>query len=112
MGADRVEKLALNEATFRVANERISAWEERNRQDTDELEPYYCECSSAECSIQVRLYKAEYEAARRNSMHFIVAPGHADLSLETVVEQNERFNVVCKHEEARDLVEATDSRRR
>src|SRR5687768_2102655 len=70
----REERLAKNEALFRVANERMSRWEERH--EGEEAELYYCECANPDCREQLRLLGADYERVRSNSRQFFVAPGH------------------------------------
>ena len=73
--AERAERVALNEVTFRRANEMI---EER----AEELAvtgrvPFVCECGDASCLERVELSLAEYEAVREGARSFLVAPGHA-----------------------------------
>ena len=41
--SDRERRLALNEAAFRVANERIRNWPERRSHEAPAR--YYCECA-------------------------------------------------------------------
>ena len=104
----RAERLALNESAFRIMNERMSEWAERH--EDEQPEAYYCECSEASCRERVSLTRAEYEAVREDSRRFVVATGHADVTVERVVDQTSRFDVVQKHEDVRPLVERTDPR--
>lgn len=105
----RSERLARNEAIFRVANERLAGWEERHADGAPES--YYCECADPTCQEQVSLHEREYEAVRADSRHFFVATGHDDPSIERVVQRTDRFDVIEKHEEVHGLVERTDPRR-
>jgi hypothetical protein len=105
----RKERLALNEALFRAANERMADWEERHRVEATEL--YYCECADPECREKVPLRESDYERVRSNSDHFFVVPGHVVADVETVIESQQEWVVVEKDPEVREIVEATDPRR-
>jgi hypothetical protein len=54
---------------------------------------------------------AEYEAVRARPTRFLLKPGHWQSEVERVVEQNERFAVVEKHEEEAEIARETDPRR-
>jgi hypothetical protein len=108
VASDRKERLALNEALFRAANERMADWEERHRVDATEL--YFCECANTECRQKVPLRESDYERVRGNSDHFFVAPGHEVADVETVIESHEEWVVIEKDPEVRAIVEATDPR--
>jgi hypothetical protein len=109
VASDRKERLALNEALFRAANERMADWQERHRVEATEL--YYCECADPECREKVPLRESDYERVRSNSDHFFVVPGHVVTDLETVIESQQEWVVVEKDPEVREIVEATDPRR-
>ena len=108
MSSEREERLAKNEALFRVANERMADWEEAHEGDATEL--YFCECANAECREKVRLTQAEYERVRSDSRHFFVVPGHEVADVETVIERNDGWTLIEKNPEVADLVEANDPR--
>ena len=108
MAHTREERLALNEATFRLANERMASWEER--QQGGSPEPYFCECGDLDCREGVRLHRSEYEEIRSDPRHFLVVVGHADPTIETVIHHTQRYDVVQKNEDVRPLVERTDPR--
>jgi hypothetical protein len=108
MASAREERLALNEALFRAANERMGDWEERHRVEATEL--YFCECADPECRQKVSLHEADYERVRSDSEHFVVVPGHEVADIETVIESHEAWVVVEKAPEIRKIVEATDPR--
>ena len=105
---DQAERLARNEAAFRLINERIA----KEGQDPDEsaVKPYLCECSDLSCRQQVYLRSGEYESVRADSRWFLVAVGHVDSTVERVVSHSLRFDVVQKHESVRPVVEQTDPR--
>jgi hypothetical protein len=109
MPTDREQRLALNEAAFRVANERMRDWPER--QGDEAPARFYCECAHADCREHVVLTERAYEQVRAHSDRFIVAPGHEILDVETVVERTDGYHVIEKTEGARVVTEATDPRR-
>lgn len=106
--ATHAERLALNEAAYRTANERMRGWEERHEDEEKEL--YLCECASLRCPERISLSRAEYEAVRADSCHFFVAPGHEVPEVETVIERHDSYFVVEKGPEVTELVTATDPR--
>jgi hypothetical protein len=108
MPSDRERRLALNEAAFRVANERMRDWPER--QGDEEPARFYCECASMGCLEQVLLAQRAYEAVRAESDRFIVVPGHEIPDVETVVERRDGYYVIEKDDDVRPITEATDPR--
>jgi hypothetical protein len=106
---EREKRMALNEALFRTANERMANWEERHRTEATEL--YYCECADPECRHKLALHEAEYERVRSESDQFVLAAGHEIPDVETVIERHDEWFVVRKEPELREIVEATDPRR-
>jgi hypothetical protein len=106
----RERRRAENEALFRLANERMAQWEERQRDEAVEL--YFCECGDPKCDQKVALRRADYERVRRDPTHFSVARGHEIPDVETVVESHREWLLVEKAEpEARATAEQTDPRR-
>lgn len=79
-------------AVFRMVNEQIRslsdnfAFEGRNS--------FVCECCTASCTRAVHASLAEYASVRADERRFLVAPGHQNPRLETVVEENEEFAIV------------------
>ena len=104
----REERLAKNEALFRVANERMSRWEERHEEEEAEL--YYCECAEPDCRAQVALMKDDYERVRANSRQFFVAAGHELPDIETVVERHDEWLVVEKPGDVDEVIDPLDPR--
>src|SRR3954467_3298137 len=90
------ERVALNDATFRQANERIS--ERAEAADMTEEIPFLCECAEESCSEIVRLSHAEYEGIRKDATHFLNAPGHevAAGPHAEVVERKDGYVIVQK----------------
>ena len=94
--------MAKNEAIFRAANESIDKAAGGRLEKT----PYLCECGDKGCLGRVELGSDEYAAVRAHPARFFVVPGHEDLTAgEVVVEQHDRFTVVEKQGEERELVD-------
>jgi hypothetical protein len=108
MASERRERMARNEALFRVANERMADWEEQHASNA--VEPYFCECANPECGEHVDLRKAEYERVRSDSRQFVIVPGHEVPDVETVIERNEGWAIVEKAPDLTDTVEDLDPR--
>jgi hypothetical protein len=109
VAGSREERLALNEALFRVANERMAGWEERHEEADTEL--YHCECAELDCREKIHLSKADYERVRRDAAQFVIVPGHEKPDVETVIEPHDDWAIIEKDPEVQALVERTDPRR-
>ena len=99
------ERLARNEATFRLINEAI----ESGRVTRDGLVGFVCECSRLGCNELVELTLREYEQIREDARRFFVLRGHEGPA-EDVVDSRVRFLIVVKRGEAGVLAERTDPR--
>jgi hypothetical protein len=104
------ERVALNDATFREANEHI-------RQKTKDWDmqgplPAICECADTSCTEILRLTPRQYEEVRANSRWFINAPDHHVTShgWGRVVARHDGYEVVEKIGEAGNIVEQLDPR--
>jgi len=107
MRQDRAERIALIEAAFRIANERMSAWEDV---PGDVAELFFCECSSLDCRQKVPLTRAVYETVRSQPKWFLVVPGHEVPDLEEVVQRGDAHWIIEKPDRVTDIVEGTDPR--
>ncbi|MGZ8782781.1 MAG: hypothetical protein ACXWZB_04715 [Gaiellaceae bacterium] len=105
----RQERLARNEALFRDVNERVLAVAAVHGED-DHVYEFFCECSNADCTFQLKATLAEYEAVRAHSTRFVIAPKHQMPEIEIVVEKSENWWVVEKQGEPGELVEELDPR--
>jgi hypothetical protein len=74
-----LERIALNQARFRAANERIEASAEA--MGLLGAVPFICECADLTCDEIVRLSLQRYEEVRHNPRLFFVAPGHQALAV-------------------------------
>lgn len=104
------ERIATNNATFREANERISA--AAGSYGIETPIPFICECSDPRCSEVIRLRLDEYEEVRANPRHFLNIPGHeaASKGLAVVVERRDSYSIVEKTGRAGEIVEGLDER--
>ena len=104
------ERIATNNATFREANERISA--AAGSYGIETPIPFICECSDPRCSEVIRISLDEYEEVRANSRHFLNIPGHeaASKGLAVVVERRDGYSIVEKTGRAGEIVESLDER--
>ena len=101
------DRLARNEALFREVNERVK---DARAPDEDEQIVFICECGDEDCTAEVSLTLREYEAVRSDPLHFVVAHGHANPSIEEVVERTDRYEVGRKHPEEARIARETDPR--
>jgi hypothetical protein len=99
-------RVGLNEATFREINEGV-------RGDLpDGLLSFRCECGRLGCNRLISLNRPRYEAVRANPRRFFVIPGHELTEFESVVERHDGYTVVEKHDDAADIAERSNPRRR
>lgn len=105
------ERIALNQATFREANERINA--AAGAYAVDIPAPFICECANPTCSEIVQLELSEYEEVRADSRHFFNVPGHqaAAQGAAAVVAERDGYVIAEKTGHAGDVVEALDERK-
>jgi hypothetical protein len=105
----RDERLAQNEAFFRDVNERIRVI--AGRHGTDEhAYGFVCECSDPGCVERVTLSLREYEAVRAEATRFVLAEGHDDGSIETIVTSAPDHVIVEKVGVAGDVARSLDPR--
>jgi hypothetical protein len=109
MPDERERRIALNEAAFRVANERREDWPER--QEAEEPLSYYCECANPDCRLMLEADRDVYERVRSDSRHFLIAPGHQVPDAETVIEETVDYAVIEKAPGVDPIVKGTDPRR-
>jgi hypothetical protein len=104
----REQRLAKNEVLFRTVNEAIEQQALRFG-GIDEYE-FICECASRTCLDRITLTLRQYEHIRADGTRFFVAPGHANVELEKVVEQAPRYHVVQKDGAAGIIADLADPR--
>jgi hypothetical protein len=103
------ERIARNNATFRDANEHISA--AAGVYGIDSPVPFICECADASCSQIVPLTLEEYEEIRADSRHFLHVPGHEDSAgMAQIVARRDGYVIVEKLGRTGAIVETLDER--
>jgi hypothetical protein len=112
MAQSREERLARNEASFRSLNESLGASVHARLSGSRSEDPgFVCECGNDACEDIIQVEVARYEGVRRDPCLFLVRPGHEALDVEDVVQREDGYFVVRKHEDAADVVRQTDPRR-
>lgn len=104
------ERMAVNETIFREANERI---QERARElEFEAPVPFLCECGEASCRAIVRVTLDAYEAVRRSSTMFVIAPEHEEVAAVggEVVARRDGYLVVEKTGRSGDVAAEADPR--
>jgi hypothetical protein len=98
----------MNESLFRLLNERLEKRAlDRGPDATFEI---VCECAREDCTLRIPILIAEYEAVRSEPTQFFVVPGHADPTIERVVESGDGHEIVEKLGEAAMVAEVENPR--
>jgi hypothetical protein len=103
------EERALNEATFREANERIRQ-AQRELDPPVERVPFLCECEEPVCHEPVRLTAAEYELVRSDPTYFVVVSGHTGDG--AVVSERDGYAILRKDGRGGAVAVETDPRKK
>ena len=82
------ERLTVNQEVLREVNEHIRGVAELSSSI------FVCECSDAACLGTLELRLEEFDRIRSNPTWFILKPGHAEMSIEAVLEENTGYLVV------------------
>ena len=77
--AGRDERVALNEARARAANEERGDWFRTHTRVV-----FACECFDADCEALISLSREEYERVRSKPTAFAIQPEHVDPEVEYV----------------------------
>ena len=94
----RARKLALNQSTFRSANERIERAAQSHHFEATQGIPFICECADPSCYETVMLSLVDYEAVRARPNRFFLVAGHEDAeeTREHVLEAEQGYAIVEK----------------
>src|SRR5918912_3791983 len=94
----RARKLALNQSTFRSANERIERAAQSHHFEATQRVPFLCECANPACYETVMLSLVDYEAVRAHPNRFFLVAGHEDEeeAHERILEAEQGYAVVEK----------------
>jgi hypothetical protein len=104
------ERAAQNQSLYRSINERVRELNETFAEIGLADSEWICECADTECTFRIPASLHEYETVRSNPRTFIVFPGHLYPQVERVFEENDRFMVVEKIDNAGQLAEVLDPR--
>jgi hypothetical protein len=98
---EREARVGRNEALFRTLNERIEDLNATFAAVTDVGFEVVCECGDMTCVEQIPIPTAEYARVRTDPTLFILVPGHEDVTVEAVVEEDRgdrgAYVIVRKH---------------
>jgi hypothetical protein len=92
----RDERAIRNEALFREVNVHIADLEARVHA-TGEMLPLVCECVRTGCSVPIEVEPSVFGRVREHPLRFLIAPGHEELDVESVVERRVGYLIVEKH---------------
>jgi hypothetical protein len=94
----RDRKIAMNQSTFRNANERIERAAQSHHFEASQRVPFLCECADSGCVETVMITLADYEAVRAHPDRFFLVAGHeaAGETRERILECGDDFAVVEK----------------
>lgn len=106
------QRAAENQSLYRSVNERIKQLNAALGEVSPDADSYewLCECADTACTRRVSATLDEYEAVRENPRTFIVVPRHLYREVERVLEENSRFMIVEKLDNAGEIAEALDPR--
>ena len=97
---------------FRAGNERLKTFNEEWFGAVPPRGGWVCECADDTCLDHIEMASSEYEAIRRNTARFFVAPSdeHVWPEVERVVERNLRYWIVAMSGQAHEAVKRADPR--
>jgi hypothetical protein len=108
---ERERRIAENETRFREVNERLESAQASVGTGNGGID-VLCECGDRDCTEQVTLALADYEAVRADPVAFVVKPGHEAPEAEHLVERHGHYNIVRKQGEAAEIADEHDPRDR
>jgi hypothetical protein len=95
----REQRAIRNEELFREVNLHIAELQgDTHNLTAGGLLPLVCECVHTGCTTPVEVDPSTFDRVHENPRRFIVAPGHEDLDVESIVESREGYLIVEKHE--------------
>jgi hypothetical protein len=106
---ERERRIAENETRFREVNERLESAQTSVGTGNGGVD-VLCECGDRDCTEQITLALADYEAVRADPVAFVIKPGHEQPEAEHLVERHGDFNIVRKQGEAGEVADQHDPR--
>jgi hypothetical protein len=104
------ERAARNQSLYRSINEKIVELNQTFAEAGIADSEWICECADTDCAVRVAATLPEYEMVRSNPRTFIVARGHLYPEVERVLNQNDRYMIVEKIDDAGQIAETLDPR--
>lgn len=89
----RDDRLAMNQTTFRSANEGMS---EAVNVDGSTLIPFLCECADFDCLGRLEATIEEFKEVHTGEDRFFILPGHPRIEGEEILSENGRYEIVSK----------------
>ena len=108
MDAESEQRIGRNESIGRQVNEAIESG--RGPADVQAPVAFRCECGELGCNQLIEVTLGDYERVRAHSRHFLVAGGHEQPEVESVVERRSGYTIVQKHDAAGRVADASDPR--
>ena len=106
-----MRRIGANEAVFRKVNEQIEDLNRGFAEVGGGTMQVVCECGDIRCTEQIVISIEAYERVRSESALFLTVEGHEAADVETVVERDDRYQVVRKRTgEPERLAARTDPR--
>jgi hypothetical protein len=106
--AESEERIGRNEAVARQVNEAIESG--KAPADLHAAVAFRCECGQLGCNQLIEVMLGDYERVRAHSRRFLVADGHVQANVESVVEHRSGYTIVEKHSAAGRVADASDPR--
>jgi hypothetical protein len=91
----RERRIAENETRFREVNERLERVQTSVGTGNGGI-AVLCECGDRDCSEQITLTLADYEAVRADPVAFVIKTGHEAPEAEHLVERHTNYSIVRK----------------
>jgi 5-bromo-4-chloroindolyl phosphate hydrolysis protein len=104
------ERAARNQSLYRSINEKILELNQTLAEAGIEDSEWICECADTDCMVRVVATLREYEMVRSNPRTFIVSRGHLYPEVERVLNQNDRYMIVEKIDDAGQIAETLNPR--
>jgi hypothetical protein len=96
MAEQRMRRIGTNEAVFRTVNEQIEDLNRGFAEVGGGTMQVVCECGDITCTEQIVISIEAYERVRSESALFLTVEGHEAADVETVVERDDKYQVVRK----------------
>jgi hypothetical protein len=104
------ERAARNQSLYRSINEKVKELNQTLAEAGVENSEWICECADTDCTVRIEATLLEYERVRSNPRTFIVSQGHLHPGVERVLNENDRYMIVEKIDNAGQIAETLNPR--